>query len=124
MEVYDELKKSISPEFLNRIDEIIVFNPLTRDEIKKIAELQFKLVQKMLVVNNIQVSITPDAIDWLAELGYDPQLGARPLKRVIQRKILNELSKLILQGTVAKDSEIVVELKGSDFVFTNKSELK
>jgi len=121
MDVYDELKQNISPEFLNRIDEIIVFNPLTRDEIKQIAELQFKNVQKMLAVNNIQISITADAIDWLAELGYDPQLGARPLKRVIQRKILNELSKLILQGTIAKDSEIVVELKGSEFVFTNKT---
>ena len=121
MDVYDELKQTISPEFLNRIDEIIVFNPLTRDEIKQIAELQFKNVQKMLAVNNIQISITADAIDWLAELGYDPQLGARPLKRVIQRKILNELSKLILQGTIAKDSEIVVELKGSEFVFTNKN---
>jgi len=123
MDVYDELKQTISPEFLNRIDEIIVFNPLTRDEIKQIAALQFKNVQKMLAVNNIQISITADAIDWLAELGYDPQLGARPLKRVIQRKILNELSKLILQGTIAKDSEIVVELKGSEFVFTNKSTL-
>ncbi len=120
MDVYDELKQTISPEFLNRIDEIIVFNPLTLDEIKQIAELQFKNVQKMLAVNNIQISITSDAIDWLAELGYDPQLGARPLKRVIQRKILNELSKLILQGTVAKDSEIIIELKGSEFVFTNK----
>jgi len=120
IDVYDELKQTISPEFLNRIDEIIVFNPLTQNEIKQIAELQFKNISKMLAGNNIKISITPDALDWLAELGYDPQLGARPLKRVIQRKILNELSKMILQGAVAKDSEIIVELEGSEFVFNNE----
>lgn len=119
LEVLDLLKKTIRPEFLNRIDEIIMFKPLSRDEIKEIAELQINGVKQLLKSNNVNISITEEAIDWLSELGFDNQLGARPLKRVIQRKILNELSKMILSGNINKDKEIKIGLKNKQFVFEN-----
>ena len=120
-ELYDMLKKSIRPEFLNRIDEIIMFNPLTRDEIKEIVVLQLERIKDQLTATGIKLVVAPDAIDWISQLGYDPQLGARPLKRVIQSRILNELSKMILSGTVHKDSEIVVDFLGEKLVFYNKT---
>ncbi|HNW97906.1 MAG TPA: ATP-dependent chaperone ClpB [Bacteroidales bacterium] len=120
-EVYDLLKKSIRPEFLNRVDEIIMFNPLTRDEIKQIVIMQLNKVQKMLADSGITLTIASDAIDWIAQLGFDPQLGARPLKRVIQRKVLNELSKMILSGMVHKESEIVLDFIDDKIVFFNKT---
>jgi ATP-dependent Clp protease ATP-binding subunit ClpB len=121
-EVYDLLKKTIRPEFLNRIDEIIMFNPLTRDEIRDIVKLQFNTVAKMLRQNDIRVSITDEAADWLSQLGYDPQFGARPLKRVMQKRILNELSKQILSGTINKEDIIEIDLDNSNnFLFRNIS---
>jgi ATP-dependent Clp protease ATP-binding subunit ClpB len=120
MEVFDLLKKTIRPEFLNRIDEIIMFKPLTKEEIKKIVKLQFEHVKKMLAQNDIKISITDKAIKHIAELGYDPQFGARPIKRIIQRNILNELSKMILAGKVIKDSEINIDFKDNKLVFENK----
>ncbi|REJ80361.1 MAG: ATP-dependent chaperone ClpB [Bacteroidetes bacterium] len=120
--VYELLKKSIRPEFLNRIDEVIMFQPLSRDEVKDIVKLQFELVRKMLLVNDIKITATHDAIDWLAELGYDPQFGARPLKRVLQKKVLNELSKQILAGKIRKEDEIVLALnRQKEFEFKNNS---
>lgn len=119
-EVYDVLKQSITPEFLNRIDEIIMFAPLTQEEIKEITVLQLNKLIALLAENNIKFSYTDEALDWLAELGYDPQLGARPLKRVIQRKVLNELSKLILAGKINNNTEIILDLQGSEFTFINK----
>jgi ATP-dependent Clp protease ATP-binding subunit ClpB len=118
--VMDSLKESISPEFLNRIDEVIVFNPLTKTEIRQIVILQLKRVQQMLEQNNIKLSATDSAIDKLAELGYDPQFGARPVKRVIQHEILNVLSKQILVGTVSKEATIIIDYDGKAFVFKNK----
>jgi len=121
------LKKSIRPEFLNRIDEIIMFSPLTREEIQQIVSLQFDALVKRLQENDIHLSITPAATEWLAQLGYDPQFGARPLKRVIQKKIMNELSKQILSGAIHKDSSIEVDLDANNnFVFRNaiSTELK
>ncbi|WP_026904695.1 ATP-dependent chaperone ClpB [Pedobacter glucosidilyticus] len=118
-EVFEILKKSIRPEFLNRIDEVIMFTPLHRDEIKEIVKLQFVALQKMLSEMGIQISASEDALDWLSQLGYDPQFGARPLKRVIQKKILNELSKQILAGTVSKDSAIKLDVFDKQFVFIN-----
>lgn len=118
-EVFDLLKKSIRPEFLNRIDEVIMFRPLTREDVKNIVEIQFNGIAKMLEANDIKLTATPDAIDWLSQLGYDPQFGARPVKRVVQKKILNELSKQILGGKIHKDSEIVVDVFDSEFVFRN-----
>lgn len=111
--VYDLLKKTIRPEFLNRIDEVIMFQPLSRDEIYKIVELQFGSIQKMLNQNDIKLSATQEAIEWLAQLGYDPQFGARPLKRVIQKKVLNELSKQILSGKISKEDSILLMLNAN-----------
>ncbi len=121
-EVFEIVKKSIRPEFLNRVDEIIMFNPLTRDEIKKIVELQINNLIGQLALTGIKLKVAPDAIDWISQLGFDPQYGARPLKRVIQRKLLNELSKMILSGEVHKESEIVVDFLDEKLVFFNKTE--
>lgn len=124
-EVLGLLKKSVRPEFINRIDEIIMFRPLTKGDIRKIVEIQFKQVQKRLKESGIKLNITDNALDRLAKLGFDPQFGARPLKRVIQREILNELSKQILSGKVNKDSEIFVELVNEvEFKFVNVDEIE
>jgi len=118
--VYELLRKTIRPEFLNRIDEVIMFQPLTRNEVKDIVRIQFAGLQKMLLQNDISISASEDAIDWLSQLGFDPQFGARPLKRVMQKKILNELSKQILAGKVNKDDHIQLEVdKKNEFVFKN-----
>jgi ATP-dependent Clp protease ATP-binding subunit ClpB len=122
-ELFELLRKTIRPEFLNRIDEIIMFTPLTRDEIGDIVKLQFKQVQHTLVEMGITLDASEEALDWLAQLGYDPQLGARPLKRVIQKKILNELSKQILAGKIDKDSRIKLDVFDNNFVFLNSPEL-
>lgn len=123
LDVFDLLKKTIRPEFLNRIDEIIMFSPLTRDEIHRIVTLQFNQIAKMLKSNDIEIGITEAAVDWLAQLGYDPQFGARPLKRVLQKRVLNELSKQILAGSIRKDDKIIIDLDGkSNFIFRNEQE--
>jgi ATP-dependent Clp protease ATP-binding subunit ClpB len=120
LEVFELLKKSIRPEFLNRIDETIMFMPLTREDVTKIVEFQFEGIKKMLAENDIQLEATPEAIDWLAQLGFDPQFGARPVKRVMQKRVLNELSKQILSGSVTKNSQIVLDLFDHNFVFRNR----
>jgi ATP-dependent Clp protease ATP-binding subunit ClpB len=119
-QLFDLLRKTIRPEFLNRIDEIIMFTPLTRDEITDIVRLQFKHLQQTLTEMGITLEASEEALDWLAQLGYDPQFGARPLKRVIQKKILNELSKQILAGKVDKDSKIKLDMFDNQFVFLNE----
>lgn len=121
-EVFELLQKSIRPEFLNRIDEIIMFTPLSRNEIAEIVKLQFNKVVQQLAEQNIMLTATEDALDWLAQLGYDPVYGARPLKRVIQKRILNELSKEILSGKVTSDSVIELDVFDGKFVFLNKKE--
>ncbi|HCN84113.1 MAG TPA: type VI secretion system ATPase TssH, partial [Sphingobacteriaceae bacterium] len=118
-QVFDLLKQTIRPEFLNRIDELIMFTPLTRDELRDIVDLQFKGVQQTLAEMGVQIEATDEALDWLSQLGYDPQFGARPLKRVIQKRILNELSKDILSGKVDKDSKIRLDVFDNHFVFLN-----
>jgi ATP-dependent Clp protease ATP-binding subunit ClpB len=118
-ELFELLKQTIRPEFLNRIDELIMFTPLNREELKDIVKLQFKQVQDTLDEMGIKMVASDEALDWLAQLGYDPQFGARPLKRVIQKRILNELSKDILAGKVDKESSIKLDLKNNQFVFTN-----
>ena len=125
LEVMDQLKKSVRPEFLNRIDETIMFMPLNRDNIRQIVRIQFGLIQKQLSENGIEIEATDEVLDYLGELGWDPQYGARPLKRVIQRKVLNELSKQILSGKVDKDSVVSIELtpeKEIEFVNIEKVE--
>ncbi|MCC6372584.1 MAG: ATP-dependent chaperone ClpB [Bacteroidia bacterium] len=117
--VYELLKKSIRPEFLNRIDEVIMFEPLNRENVTDIVKIQFTHIQKQLAAQQINIRITDEAVDWLAQLGYDPQFGARPVKRVIQKQVLNELSKQLLSGTVNKDKEIVLDVFDNKFVFRN-----
>ena len=124
-QVLEMLKGTIRPEFLNRIDEIIMFTPLNRTEIEEIVGLQIKGVQKMLEPNGIELRVTPAAISWLADEGYDPEFGARPVKRVIHRQILNRLSKDILAQKVNRDNPIVIDIAkdadGEDVLkFTNE----
>jgi ATP-dependent Clp protease ATP-binding subunit ClpB len=118
-EVFELLKQTIRPEFLNRIDELIMFTPLNREEIRGIVTLQFRQVQETLKDMGVEIEASDEALDWLAELGYDPQFGARPLKRVIQKRILNELSKEILAGNIDKDSKIKLDMFDHKFVFLN-----
>ena len=118
-EVLDMLKQTIRPEFLNRIDETIMFTPLNEKEIEEIVGLQVKSVKKMLSANGITLEVTPAALHFLAEEGYDPEFGARPVKRVIHRLILNRLSKDILAQTVDKSRPIIIDVKEGDLVFTN-----
>jgi len=121
-QLFELLRQTIRPEFLNRIDEIIMFTPLSRDEIGEIVKLQFKHVQDSLAEMGVSIEASEEALDWLAQLGYDPQFGARPLKRVIQKKILNELSKQILSGKIDKDSKIKLDMFDNQFVFLNTQE--
>ena len=122
-EIFELLRKTIRPEFLNRIDEIIMFTPLNRDEITEIVKLQFTQLQHTLAEMDITLEASEEALEWLAQLGYDPQYGARPLKRVIQKRILNELSKQILAGNVDKDSKIKLDMFDNQFVFLNPKDL-
>ncbi len=120
-EVMQELKRRVRPEFLNRIDEIIMFKPLTKNEIIDIVKIQLNKVAKMLKEQNINVEFTDRAIEYLADKGFDPEFGARPVKRVIQRDILNNLSKDILAGKVSTGSTIVVDYQDGQIVFKNKA---
>ncbi|MBZ0246109.1 MAG: ATP-dependent chaperone ClpB [Cyclobacteriaceae bacterium] len=118
--VVDLLKKSVRPEFINRIDDIIMFRPLSRIDIRKIVAIQFDLIRKRMEESGIKIDISDAALDRLAKIGFDPQYGARPLKRVLQREILNELSKQILAGTIRKDAVIFIDLKNDvEFEFQN-----
>jgi len=119
-EVFELLKRTIRPEFLNRIDEIIMFKPLTRSEIVQIVRLQLDMLTETLAKNDISLTATDAAVEEIATLGFDPHFGARPLKRMVQRNILNELSKLILSGEVKKDSAITVDAKDGVFLFRNE----
>ncbi len=118
-EVFELLKQTIRPEFLNRIDELIMFTPLQQSEIRDIVELQIRQVQKLLERNGVQLEVTTAAVDLFAREGYDPQFGARPVKRVLQRMLLNELSKQIIAGTVNTEKPIRVDAKDDDVVFVN-----
>ena len=118
-EVIELLKQTIRPEFLNRIDEIIMFTPLDEKEIEEIVGLQIKSIQKMLAKNGITLEVTPKALHFLAEEGYDPEFGARPVKRVIHRMVLNQLSKDILAQKVDRERPIIIDYDGSDIVFKN-----
>jgi ATP-dependent Clp protease ATP-binding subunit ClpB len=119
-EVFEMLKQTIRPEFLNRIDELIMFTPLQQSEIRDIVELQIGQVQKLLERNGVQLEVTPAAVDLFAEEGYDPQFGARPVKRVLQRMLLNELSKRIIAGEVNTDGEILIDVEDNKLLFINK----
>ena len=118
-EVFELLKQTIRPEFLNRIDELIMFTPLQESEIRDIVELQIKQVQKLLERNGVKLEVTQSAVDLFAREGYDPQFGARPVKRVLQRMLLNELSKQIIAGTINTDKPIRVDVAEDEIVFAN-----
>jgi len=116
-EVFDLLRHTLRPEFLNRVDEIIMFKPLLPEEIKEVVKLQLAQLIQMLDAQGIRFEYTPDALDGLAGEGYDPQLGARPIKRLIQRKIINELSKQVLAGTVDKEHGVKLDIIDGQYVF-------
>ena len=117
--VMELLKQRIRPEFLNRIDEIVMFQPLTQNQIKDIVRIQLRTVAKMLEQNEITISATDEAVSRLAEVGYDPAMGARPVKRVIQREILNEMSRQLLEGKIHSNETIIIDVIDGQFVFYN-----
>nr|HPR60620.1 type VI secretion system ATPase TssH [Prolixibacteraceae bacterium] len=119
LQVFDLLKKTIRPEFLNRIDDTIMFLPLGRKQIHDIVQLQFERISDRLGQQGLKIDISEAAIDWIASVGYDPQYGARPVKRVLQQYILNDLSKRILAGNIDKNKPIVVDLIDQELVFRN-----
>jgi ATP-dependent Clp protease ATP-binding subunit ClpB len=123
VEVLALLKQSVRPEFLNRIDDIVMFTPLTRKDIKQIVGLQLKGVTKMLAKQGITLDATEEAITYLAEKGFDPQYGARPVKRTIQKEVLNKLSKEILSGKIHTDSIILLDAFDNELVFRNQEEI-
>lgn len=115
-QVFELLKQSIRPEFLNRVDEIIMFAPLNREQIEQIVLLQFNRIKEMLAQNGVSIDITNSAVEWITDVGFDPVYGARPIKRVMQKKILNELSKQLLAGTINKEKPITVDYFGDDML--------
>jgi len=123
VEVLGLLRKTIRPEFLNRIDDIIMFTPLNKEDIRLIVQLQLEQLKKMLLKQHITIDATEEAISYLAERGYDPQYGARPIKRVIQKEVLNSLSKELLGGIVKADSIVLIDSFNDSLVFRNQNEL-
>ena len=113
------LKKTIRPEFLNRIDEIIMFQPLNAEQIKEIVRLQIDRIKKMLADNGVTLQMTDEAVDFIASAGYDPEFGARPVKRAIQRYLLNDLSKKLLSQEVDRNHPIIVERSEDGLKFRN-----
>ncbi len=120
-EVFGLLKSVIRPEFINRIDEIIMFKPLDLNEIEDIVRLQFNDIKKMLMKNQVRIDMTDEAVKFIALAGFDPQFGARPVKRIIQKNLLNELSKMILSGAVTKESGIIITVENEKLIFKNKT---
>ena len=118
-DVLNLLRQQVRPEFLNRIDEIVMFRPLTQSQICDVVKIQLAAVSKMLEKNEVLISATDDAVRHLAEIGYDPAMGARPVKRVIQREVLNEMSRQILQGTISSSDNIIIDVIDGHFCFYN-----
>ena len=118
-EIFELLKKTIKPEFLNRIDDLIMFTPLNEDEIKEIVLLQVKNIEKMMAQNDVKFSMTDNALKYITKIGFDPQFGARPIKRVLQKYVLNELSKQIIGQTINREKPIVVDFDGNNLIFKN-----
>lgn len=117
--VFEMLKKAIRPEFLNRIDEVIMFQPLNESQIEAVVRLQLEIVIKHLAENGITLQVSDAAIKFLGHAGYDPEFGARPVKRAIQRDLLNDLSKTILSGNLNRTKPIIVDCKDNHIVFNN-----
>lgn len=119
VDVFELLKRSIRPEFLNRIDEIVMFSPLSAKDVSQIVGMQFNQIKRGLADSGISIEISPQAIEWLAQAGFDVLFGARPVKRALQRYVLNDLSKKILAETISKEQTILVDLEGDQLVFKN-----
>jgi ATP-dependent Clp protease ATP-binding subunit ClpB len=117
-EIFSLLRKTLKPEFLNRIDEVVMFRPLNIEQIRQIVKIQLKQIEKTLSGFNLELDVTESAIDWLSEHGYDPQSGARPVKRLIQKEIVNELSKEIIGGKVRKDDRVIIDMKDEKLTFS------
>ena len=122
VEVMNLLRQTIRPEFLNRIDEVIMFQPLLKNEIRGIIRIQLDNLSRMLVKNGIDLQFSDYTVDYLAENGFDPQFGARPLKRLIQREIVNPLSKKILAGNIDHNNPVLVDVFDGLVVFRNTHE--
>ena len=120
-EVMVLLKQTIRPEFLNRIDEVIMFQPLMKKEIKGIIQIQLDNLKQLVAQNGINLQFSEYALDYLAENGYDPQFGARPLKRLIQKEVVNQLSKKILAGSIDKSKPVLVDVFDGTVVFRNET---
>lgn len=118
--ILELLRQTIRPEFLNRIDEIIMFEPLTKNDIRDILHIQMKQLQSKLSEDGVEISFTPAFEDYMTDMGYDPAFGARPIKRVMQRELVNQLAKAILDGTVHRDSVIEADVAGGEIVLKNK----
>jgi len=120
-ELFNLLRSSLRPEFLNRVDEIVLFRPLNQDQIREIVVIQLTHVSKVLENNDLKLEVSDSAIDWLAEHGYDPQSGARPVKRLIQKEIINELSKEIISGKILKQSTVTIDVDKDRLVFGSRT---
>ena len=120
-EIMTLLRRTLKPEFLNRVDEIVMFKPLNKNQIREIVNIQLANIEHMLSEYQLKLMVTEEAIDWLAEKGYDPQLGARPVKRLIQKEIINELSKEIIGGSVSKEDTVIVEVDNDHLIFRKGS---
>jgi ATP-dependent Clp protease ATP-binding subunit ClpB len=111
------LRRSLRPEFLNRVDEIVMFKPLNESQIREIVKMQLRGIEHMLSEFRLKLVITDEAVDWLAKRGYDPQLGARPVKRLVQKEIVNELSKEIIGGSITREDAVIVDADGERLTF-------
>jgi ATP-dependent Clp protease ATP-binding subunit ClpB len=120
-EVFGMLRSFLRPEFLNRIDEIVMFKPLTIDQIKEIVKIQIISLENMMNVHGIRLVAEDKVIDWLAQNGFDPQSGARPVKRLIQKEIINELSKEIISGRISKEDTVILDIEKNKVSFRNKT---
>lgn len=121
VEVMNLLRQTIRPEFLNRVDEIIMFQPLLKKEIRSIVNIQLNSLKNLIAQSGIRLEFTDYALDFLAEQGFDPQFGARPLKRLIQKEIVNKLSKRILAGDIQKDQPVLIDVFDNSVVFRNEA---
>ncbi len=119
-QIMELLKKSLRPEFLNRVDEVVVFSPLTKSDMKGIVGMQIGLLQEKLKNMGIRIHFDNLVADYLSDLGYDPQFGARPVKRILQKDIINDLSKKILSGEINKETEINATIRNGVVAFENK----
>jgi ATP-dependent Clp protease ATP-binding subunit ClpB len=116
-DLFDMLRKTISPEFLNRIDEVIMFTPLTRKDVRNIVKMQFNMILKRIPNSQFSIEMSEKAIDWLATVGYDPTHGARPVKRMLQKYLLNDLSREILSGRMEGRTKVKVDIENDTVVF-------